>query len=53
VRLAAPVKKASQTGVATVAGQRVPVMTTPIAEMADRHDYPYPPQSNAPVAIVK
>jgi hypothetical protein len=53
VRLAAAVKKASQAGVASVAGQTIPVMTTPIADMADRHDYPNPPASNAPLAVVK
>lgn len=54
VRLAAHVSKPSPTGrYATVAGQRIPVITTPIAQMDDRHDYPNPPQTNAPLATVK
>jgi len=54
VRLAAPVDKAVPTGAfAIVAGQRVPVTRTPIKEMIDRLDYPNPPATQAPLAIVK
>ena len=38
---------------ATVAGLRVPVVDTPIAQMADRHDYPIPPTTLVPIARVK
>ncbi len=54
VRLAAQIDKATPTGAfATVAGQRVPVMNTPIAKMIDRMDYPTPPAMQAPLATVK
>jgi len=54
VRLAGRVDKAHPTGAfATVAGLRVPVMETPIAQMADRHDYPIPPTTMVPIAKVK
>ena len=51
VRLAATIDKAAPTGAfATVAGQRVPVMRTPINQMIDRLDYPTPPSMQAPLA---
>jgi hypothetical protein len=54
VRLADNVNKATPTGAfATVAGQRVPVMRTPINQMIDRLDYPNPPATQAPLAVVK
>jgi hypothetical protein len=54
VRMAAQVDHASPTGAfATVGDQRIPVMGTPIREMIDRLDYPNPPASQAPLAIVK
>lgn len=54
VRLAANVEKAVPTGAfATVAGVRVPVTRTPINQMIDRLDYPTPPATQAPLAIVK
>jgi hypothetical protein len=54
VRLAATVDKAAPAGVfATVAGQRIPVMRTPIKEMIDRLDYPTPPTAQRPLATVK
>jgi len=54
VRLAGRVDKAHPTGAfATIAGLRVPVMETPIAQMADRHDYPIPPTTMVPIAKVK
>jgi hypothetical protein len=54
VRLAANIDKAAPSGAfATVAGQRIPVMRTPINQMIDRLDYPNPPSSQAPLAIVK
>jgi hypothetical protein len=55
VRLAARVPKATSSGqFATIGGQRVPVVNTPIAEMTDRHDYPEPPSGGpAPLATVK
>lgn len=54
VRLAANIDKAIPSGAfATIAGVRVPVMRTPIKEMIDRLDYPNPPATQAPLAIVK
>ena len=54
VRLAAQVDKAVPSGAfATVAGQRIPVIRTPIREMIDRLDYPNPPAMQAPLATVK
>jgi len=54
VRLADNVVKATPTGsFATVAGQRIPVMRTPINQMIDRLDYPNPPATQAPLAVVK
>lgn len=54
VRMAGRVDKAHPTGAfATIAGLRVPVVETPIAQMADRHDYPVPPTTMVPVAKVK
>ena len=54
VRLAAAIDKAVPTGAfATVAGQRIPVMRTPINQMVDRLDYPTPPAMQAPLATVK
>jgi len=54
VRLAANVDKAAPAGAfATVAGVRVPVMRTPINQMIDRLDYPNPPATQAPLAVVK
>ena len=55
VRLAAHVAKATPSGTfATIGGQRIPVMNTPIAEMTDRHDYPDAPSGRpAPLATVK
>ena len=54
VRLAARIPKETPTGqFAIIAGQRVPIMNTPIALMTDRHDYPTPPSGPAPLAVVK
>ena len=54
VRLAAEVEKPVPAGsFATVAGQRFPVMRTPIQQMIDRLDYPTPPASQRPLATVK
>jgi len=54
VRLAATIDKAAPTGAfATIAGQRIPVMRTPINQMIDRLDYPNPPATQAPLAVVK
>jgi hypothetical protein len=55
VRIAAHVPKATPAGTfATIGGQRIPIMNTPIAEMTDRHDYPTPPSGGpAPLATVK
>jgi hypothetical protein len=36
-----------------IAGVRVPVIDTPLAEMSDRHDYPMPPTQLVPIAKVK
>jgi hypothetical protein len=54
VRLADRAEKAHPTGAfATIAGLRVPVTATPIAQMADRHDYPIPPTTLVPIAKVR
>ena len=55
VRMAARVQKATPSGAfATIAGQRIPVLNTPIAELIDRHEYPNAPSSGAtPLATVK
>ena len=54
VRLAATIDKATPAGAfAVVAGQRVPVIRTPIREMVDRLDYPNPPAMRTPLATVK
>lgn len=54
VRLAAKIDKPTPTRLTSVvAGLRVPVMNTPIAQMTDRHDYPNPPAGLRPIATVK
>lgn len=55
VRLAARVPRETPNGAfATIAGQRIAVVNTPIAQMTDRHDYPTPPSAGpAPLATVK
>lgn len=55
VRLAAKVAKVTPTGAfAVIAGQRVPIVNAPIAQMTDRHEYPTAPSSGpAPLATVK
>ena len=54
VRMAARVDKPRPSGLfVTIAGTRVPVMETPIAQMSDRHDYPIPPTTMVPIAKVK
>jgi hypothetical protein len=55
VRLAARVARPAPSGTfVTIAGQRIPVMNTPIAQMTDRHDYPTPPGGGpVPLATVK
>ena len=53
-RMAARIDKAKASGAfVTVAGLRVPVVDTPIAQMSDRHDYPVPPTTLVPIAKVK
>jgi hypothetical protein len=53
VRIAENVSARRATGqVATIAGYKVPVMEVPLAELADRRDYPHPP-GYRPVATVK
>ena len=53
VRVAASVDRAKPSGITcTIAGVAVPVMTTPIAEMVDRHDFPVRP-SVRPLGIFK
>jgi len=52
VRLAGTVDHATPTGAtARVAGAAVPIMTTPIREMSDRHDYPVRPAGARPLGI--
>ncbi len=54
VRLATSIARAQPAGItSTVAGLAVPVMNTPMAEMADRHDYPNRPAAARPLVIVK
>jgi len=54
VRLAAKVKEPTPTGAtAIVSGLTVPVVNTPMVAMMDRLDYPIPPSSPTPIAIVK
>lgn len=54
VRMAAYIDKAAPSGqFVNVAGQRFAVMNTPIAQMADRHDYPFAPSTQRPLATVK
>jgi hypothetical protein len=54
VRLAAKIDKPAPTRLtAIVAGLTVPVVNTPIAQMADRHDYPNPPVGLRPIARVR
>jgi hypothetical protein len=54
VRVAEQIAQAVPSGAfATVAGQRVAVMRTPIAQMIDRMDYPNPPATQTPLATVK
>ena len=54
VRLAGHVRAARPTGgTAAVGGLRVPVMESPIAQLIDRHEYPNPPASAAPLATVR
>ena len=54
VRVAATVDHATPTGaMARVGGVAVPIMTTPIREMSDRHDYPVRPAAARPLGIVR
>ena len=54
VRMAAQIAKETPSGkFVTIAGQRFPVINTPIAQMADRHDYPMAPATYQPLAKVK
>lgn len=54
VRVATRVERPTATGAtAIVAGVPVPVMNVPIAAMTDRHDYPNPPSTLRPLAVVK
>jgi hypothetical protein len=53
IRLPADVGKATPSGkTATVAGYKVPIINTPLAEMKDRRAYPNP-GGFRPVAILK
>src|SRR5262249_24897616 len=54
-RIAARGPKEAPAGTfATLGGQRIPIVNTPIAEMTDRHDYPTPPNGGpVPLATVK
>lgn len=54
VRMAAQIGRPAPSGAtARVAGLIVPVMNTPVAAMTDRHDFPNPPGTLAPIATVK
>jgi hypothetical protein len=53
-RMAARIDQAKASGVfVKIAGLRVPVVDTPIAQMSDRHDYPNPPTTLVPIAKVR
>lgn len=53
IRLPADVEKATPSGkTATVAGYKVPIINTPLADMKDRREYPNP-GGFRPVAILK
>ena len=54
VRMAARINTAKPSGqFVTIAGTRLPVMETPLAQMSDRHDYPIPPTTLVPIAKVR
>ncbi len=54
VRMAMQIDKEVPSGkFVTIAGQRIPIMNTPIAQMSDRHDYPMAPATYQPLAKVK
>jgi hypothetical protein len=54
VRMAARTDTVKPSGqFVTIAGARLPVLETPLAQMADRHDYPIPPTTLVPIAKVK
>src|ERR1044071_4900054 len=54
VRMAARIDAAKPSGQSvTIAGTRLPVMETPLAQMSDRHDYPIPPTTLVPIAKVR
>ncbi len=54
IRLPEQIDKATPSGAfAEIAGQRFPVMRTPIVQMIDRLDYPNPPAAQQPLATVK
>lgn len=56
VRSAAHIDKPHPTGrFAIVAGRKIPIVDTPLAQMVERHDFPTPPasQGQAPLATVK
>ena len=54
VRMAAQIDKETPSGkFVTIAGLRFPISNTPIAQMADRHDYPMAPATYQPLAKVK
>lgn len=54
VRIAAKISRPGPTGMtARVAGFAVPVIQVPINSLMERHDYPTPPETLAPVATVK
>lgn len=54
VRVAAHIDTAQPAGLtAKIAGRPFAVVSTPLAQMSDRHDYPVPPAMRVPVATVK
>ena len=56
VRSAAHIDKPHPNGrFAIVAGRKIPIVDTPIAQLTERHDFPTPParQGQAPLATVK
>ena len=54
VRVAAKIDHAKPTGaMASVAGVPIPIMTTPIREMSDRHDFPVRPAAVRPLGVVR
>ncbi len=54
VRMAAKIDKPHPTGAfAVVAGRKIPIVEAPLAQLAERHEFPTPPATQMPLATVK